>query len=44
MRKALEQELRVSKEDCVVNSLTRHVVVKGWHKAKIEAFLIARKF
>ena len=44
LRDALERELAVLDKDCVINRVTNHVMIKGFHKPAIEAFLIARKF
>lgn len=44
LRDALQTELAVPEKECVINRTTNHVVVKGWHKPKIESFLTARKF
>lgn len=44
LRSALQAELAVPDKECVINRLTNHVVIKGWHKPRIEAFLEARKF
>lgn len=44
LRSDLQQELAVPEKECVINRLTNHVVIKGWHKPRIEAFLTARKF
>lgn len=44
MRNALREELNVPEKDCVINRLTNQVIIKGWHKPRIDAFLEARKF
>lgn len=44
LRDALQVELAVPEKECVINRLTNHVVIKGWHRPRIEAFLSARKF
>ncbi|CAD0010957.1 unnamed protein product [Aureobasidium pullulans] len=44
LRDALQMELGVPDAECVINRLTNHVMIKGWHKPRIEAFLKARNF
>ncbi|CAD0082272.1 unnamed protein product [Aureobasidium vineae] len=44
LRDALQIELGVPDAECVINRLTNHVMIKGWHKPRIEAFLKARNF
>ncbi|KAG9657395.1 hypothetical protein KCU95_g15820, partial [Aureobasidium melanogenum] len=44
LRDALQVELGVPEAECVINRLTNHVMIKGWHKPRIEAFLKARNF
>ncbi|KAI4747221.1 hypothetical protein E4T50_02467 [Aureobasidium sp. EXF-12298] len=44
LRDALQIELGVPEAECVINRLTNHVMIKGWHKPRIEAFLKARNF
>ncbi|KAK8221915.1 54S ribosomal protein img2, mitochondrial [Zalaria obscura] len=44
LRDDLQQELGLLSKDCVVNSLTRHVVLKGHFKPQIQKFLTERKF
>ncbi|KEQ77371.1 hypothetical protein M436DRAFT_35589, partial [Aureobasidium namibiae CBS 147.97] len=44
LRDALQAELKVPEAECVINRLTNHVMIKGWHKPRIEAFLKARNF
>lgn len=44
LRLALQTRLRVSEKECVINRVTGHVVIKGWHKNAVEEFLEARKF
>ena len=44
LRQALEEELVLSPKDCAINPITGHIVMKGWHKPQIEAYLKARRF
>lgn len=44
LRDSLQQLLAVPEKECVINRVTNHVVIKGWHKPRIEEFLAARKF
>jgi len=44
LRDALEKELRLKPKDCLVNATNGHIVMKGWYKPQIEAFLKARRF
>ncbi|KAL1301725.1 hypothetical protein AAFC00_005930 [Neodothiora populina] len=44
LREALQNELAVPEDQCVINRLTNHVIIKGWHKPTIDAYLAARKF
>lgn len=44
LRDALQTELAVPESECTINRLTNHVLIKGWHKPRIEAFLKARNF
>ena len=44
LRDALQAALAVPETECVINRVTNHVVIKGFHKPSIEAFLMARKF
>ena len=44
LRDELRQALGLEGKDCVVNNLTRHVVVKGHHKPQIDRYLRERKF
>lgn len=44
LRDALQQHLQLKWDDCAINSLTKHVVVKGHVKNEIRAFLQARNF
>ncbi|GAB7357279.1 hypothetical protein MBLNU459_g8248t1 [Dothideomycetes sp. NU459] len=44
LRAALQTELAVPEKECVINRVTNHVVIKGWHKPRIETFLKARMF
>lgn len=44
LRDALLEELGVPEKECVINRTTGHVVIKGFHKPRIETFLKARKF
>ncbi|EME40148.1 hypothetical protein DOTSEDRAFT_28054 [Dothistroma septosporum NZE10] len=44
LRDALRIALGVGEKDCVINSVTGHIMIKGHHKPVIEKFLRARKF
>ncbi|KAJ9628888.1 54S ribosomal protein img2, mitochondrial [Taxawa tesnikishii (nom. ined.)] len=44
LRAELEGVLGVPTKECVINRVTNHVVIKGWHKGTIEEFLMRRKF
>lgn len=44
LRDALQAHLGLKKDECVVNGLTKQVIVKGHVKDKIETFLEARRF
>ena len=44
LRDALKATLDVAEKDCVINRVTNHVMIKGFHRPRIEAFLLARKF
>jgi len=44
LRDALQAVLRVPENECVINRTTGHVVIKGFHKPRIESFLKARNF
>lgn len=44
LRTALEKELKLRAKDCTINTVTGHIVMKGWFKPQIEAFLKARRF
>jgi len=44
LRDELEKELRLKSKDCLVNAVNGHIVMKGWYKPQIEAFLKARRF
>jgi len=44
LREALEKELAVPKKECEINKLTGHLLIKGLHKRRIDAFLKARRF
>ncbi|KAF2155202.1 hypothetical protein K461DRAFT_292085 [Myriangium duriaei CBS 260.36] len=44
LRTSLQIHLQLKKDDCVINQLTKQVIVKGHVKNEIEAFLKARNF
>ncbi|KAF2085333.1 hypothetical protein K490DRAFT_14403, partial [Saccharata proteae CBS 121410] len=44
LRDDLKAFLRVADKDIAINSVTGHIVVKGWYKPQIERFLEERKF
>ena len=44
LRNALKTALQVREKDCVINSVTGHIMIKGHHKPAIETFLRARNF
>lgn len=44
LRDALRTALDVGEKDCVINSVTGHIMIKGHHKPGIEKFLRQRKF
>ena len=44
LRDELRGLLGLERKDCVVNSVTRQVVMKGLHKPVVERFLRERRF
>lgn len=44
LRDALQSHLQLKHDDCIVNHLTKQVIVKGHVKGEIESFLQARNF
>ncbi|TKX24632.1 54S ribosomal protein img2 [Elsinoe australis] len=44
LRNEVQNHLQLKREDCVINQLTKQVVVKGHVKPQLEAFLQAKKF
>jgi large subunit ribosomal protein L49 len=45
-RQILRDELKtlLKSEDCVINSITGHIMIKGHHKPTVEKFLRERMF
>ncbi|KAL2356098.1 mitochondrial large subunit ribosomal protein-domain-containing protein [Cryomyces antarcticus] len=44
LRDDLQKELGVQNKDCTINTLTGHIIVKGWHKGRVTQFLLERQF
>lgn len=37
-------KLDEEQDRCEINSVTGHIVIKGWHKPRVEKFLIEKGF
>ncbi|KZF21880.1 hypothetical protein L228DRAFT_269329 [Xylona heveae TC161] len=44
LRDQLQQALQLDSKDITINSLTKHIIVKGWRKSEITKFLEQRRF
>lgn len=44
LRDELRSVLGLPEKECVINETTGHIMMKGWHRPKVERFLKERMF